>query len=63
MPKAKQLDGLRYATVMWTKPMIDDATAKIKEINKVKEELKWKDIEKKWDGVVLLAICSLSLGL
>ena len=63
LPKAKGLDGLRYATVMWPKPMIDDATAKIKEINKVKEELKWKDIEKTWDErVVLLAVCSLSLS-
>ena len=61
--KGKRLDGLRYATVMWPKPMIDDATAKIKEINKVKEELKWKDIEKTWDEqVVLLAVCSLSLS-
>ena len=54
LPKAKQLDGLRYATEMWPKPMIDDATAKIKEINKVKEELKWKDIEKTWDELCCL---------
>ena len=49
LPKARRLDGLRYATVLWPKAMIEDATAKIKEINIVKEELKWKDIEKTWD--------------
>ena len=52
--KAKRLNGLRYATVMWPKLMIDDAMVKIKEINKVKEELKWKDIEKTWDELCCL---------
>ena len=35
------LDGLWwYATVMWPKPMIDEIMVKIKDINKVKKELK-----------------------
>ena len=54
LPKARRLDGLRYATVLWPKAMIEDATAKIKEINIVKEELKWKDIEKTWDELCCL---------
>ena len=54
LPKERWLDGLWYATVMWPKPMIEDATAKIKEFNKVKEELKLKDIEKTWDELCCL---------
>ena len=55
LPKARQLDELWYATVMGPKPtMIEDATAKIKEMNKVKEELKWKDIEKTYDELCCL---------
>ena len=51
---ARLLDELRYATVMWPKPMIEDAKAKIKEMNKVKEELKWKDIEKAYNELCCL---------
>ena len=47
---------------MRPKSTIDDATAKIKEIYKVrKDELKWKGIEETQDAL-LLAICALSLG-
>ena len=49
LPMACQLEGLRYATVLWPLCLVEDVTEKLIEIKKVKDELKWRDIEETWD--------------